>query len=68
MRELFDERHEAVRRMIPELIEAAYGKDTKVSICGQAPGDSSDFTASMVEVKRPVAESEKPLETEPQSP
>jgi pyruvate,water dikinase len=70
---LFDERNEAVRRMIEDLIDAAHIADTKVGICGQAPSDYPEFAAflvesaidsislnpdSVIEVKRRVAEVE----------
>ena len=47
--DLFDERHEAVRRTIADLIERAHAVDTRVSICGQAPSDHPDFAAFLVE-------------------
>ncbi len=74
LRDLFDERHEAVKRTIANLIAAAHDADTKVGICGQAPSDYPDFAAflveqgidsislnpdSVVEVKRRVAEIEE---------
>jgi len=46
---LFDERHEAVKRTIRNLIEVAHANDTKVGICGQAPSDYPDFAAFLVE-------------------
>jgi pyruvate,water dikinase len=70
---LFDERNEAVKRMIRDLIEVAHQNGAKVGICGQAPSDSPEFAAflvragidsmslnpdSVVEVKRRVAEVE----------
>jgi pyruvate, water dikinase len=47
--DLFDERNEAVRRCIRDLIEAAHRADRKVGICGQAPSDHPDFAAFLVE-------------------
>lgn len=47
--EVFDERNEAVKRMIAQLIEAAHAKGVKVGICGQAPSDYPDFAAFLVE-------------------
>jgi len=70
---LFDERNEAVKRMIRDLIEVAHQNGAKVGICGQAPSDYPEFAAflvkagidsmslnpdSVVEVKRRVAEVE----------
>jgi pyruvate, water dikinase len=46
---LFDERNEAVKRSIQDLILAAHDRDTKVGICGQAPSDYPDFAAFLVE-------------------
>ncbi|MEA5507792.1 phosphoenolpyruvate synthase [Halotia wernerae UHCC 0503] len=47
--DLFDERNEAVKRMIRRLIETAHQSDRKVGICGQAPSDYPDFAAFLVE-------------------
>lgn len=70
---LFDERNEAVKRMVRDLIEVAHQNGTKVGICGQAPSDYPEFAAflvragidsmslnpdSVIEVKRRVAEVE----------
>jgi pyruvate,water dikinase len=75
--QLFDERNEAVKKFIKELIESAHHSDRKVGICGQAPSDYPDFAAflvrlgidsisvnpdSVIEVKRRVAETEKELQ------
>jgi pyruvate,water dikinase len=46
---LFDERHEAVKASIRNLISAAHKANRKVSICGQAPSDYPDFAAFLVE-------------------
>jgi pyruvate,water dikinase len=74
LRDLFDERHEAVKRTIANLITTAHKNNTKVGICGQAPSDYPDFAAflvernidsislnpdSVVEVKRHAAEVER---------
>jgi pyruvate,water dikinase len=46
---LFDERDEAVKRMIREVIGKAHESGTKVGICGQAPSNYPDFAAFLVE-------------------
>jgi pyruvate,water dikinase len=46
---LFDERNEAVRRMIRMLIDAAHRAGAKVGICGQAPSDYPEFAEFLVE-------------------
>lgn len=72
--DIFDERNDAVKRMIRSLIATAHQAGRKVGICGQAPSDYPDFAAFLVEcgidsislnpdsvinVKRRVAEEEK---------
>jgi pyruvate,water dikinase len=71
---IFDERNEAVKRTITDLIDKAHAANTYVGICGQAPSDYPDFAAflvragidsmslnpdSVVRVKRRVAEVEQ---------
>jgi pyruvate,water dikinase len=46
---LFDERNEALKRMVADLIDIAHSNDIKVGICGQAPSDYPDFAAFLVE-------------------
>jgi pyruvate,water dikinase len=46
---LFDERNEAVKKMISVLINAAHKAGLKVGICGQAPSDYPDFAKFLVE-------------------
>lgn len=46
---LFDERNEAVKKMIRDPIKAAHKAGRKVGICGQAPSDYPDFAAFLVE-------------------
>jgi len=46
---LFDERNEAVKRTIRDLITRAKAAGSKVGICGQAPSDHPDFAAFLVE-------------------
>ena len=45
---LFDERNEAVKRMIAQLIDGAHRAGRKVGICGQAPSDYPEFTSFLV--------------------
>ncbi|HEX2966941.1 MAG TPA: phosphoenolpyruvate synthase, partial [Syntrophorhabdaceae bacterium] len=45
---LFDERHEAVKKAIRDLIDAAHKKNRKVGLCGQAPSDHPDFATFLV--------------------
>jgi pyruvate,water dikinase len=47
--DLFDERDEAVKRMIADLIERAHAVGTPVGICGQAPSDHPEFAEFLVE-------------------
>lgn len=46
---LFDERNEAVKLMIRNLIHDAHLSNRKVGICGQAPSDYPDFAAFLVD-------------------
>ena len=46
---LFDERQEAVKRLIRRLMPAAHQAGCKVGICGQAPSDYPEFAAFLVE-------------------
>jgi pyruvate,water dikinase len=46
---LFDERNEAVRRMIRLAIAAAKRNSKKIGICGQAPSDYPEFAKFLVE-------------------
>lgn len=45
---LFDERDEAVERMIAEVIAKAQRAGVKTGLCGQAPSDHPDFAAFLV--------------------
>ncbi len=47
--DIFDERNEAVKRMIAQVIEVAHRYDRKVGICGQAPSDYPEFAQFLVE-------------------
>lgn len=46
---LFDERNEAIKIMIRNLIKDAHEVGSKVGICGQAPSDYPEFSAFLVE-------------------
>lgn len=46
--QIFDERNEAVRRMIREVITTAHNNDRPVGLCGQAPSDHPEFAAFLV--------------------
>ncbi len=46
--EAFDERNEAVKRMIRMLLRSAKETGTKVGICGQAPSDYPEFAEFLV--------------------
>jgi pyruvate,water dikinase len=46
---LFDERDEAVTRLIRDLIERAHRKGVPVGLCGQAPSDHPEFARFLVE-------------------
>ena len=46
---IYDERNEAVRRLIAQVIKTAKEKNRKIGICGQAPSDYDDFATFLVE-------------------
>jgi pyruvate,water dikinase len=46
---LFDERDDAVKRMIAEAIGKAHEAGIKIGICGQAPSNYPDFASFLVE-------------------
>lgn len=46
---LFDERNEAVKEMIRQVIQTARKTGCKIGICGQAPSDYPDFAAFLME-------------------
>lgn len=46
---LYDERNEAVKRLISQLIKVAKEKGRKVGICGQGPSDFPEFAVFLVE-------------------
>ncbi len=76
LKALFDERNEAVKRTVSDLISTAHAFQTPVGICGEAPSNYPDFAAflvkekidslslspdSVIEVKQRVAEVENQL-------
>jgi pyruvate,water dikinase len=46
---LFDERNEAVKKMVAAVIKVARAKGRKIGICGQAPSDYPEFARFLVE-------------------
>ncbi len=46
---LYDERNEAVKRMVSQAIKTAKEHGRKIGICGQAPSDHPDFAQFLVE-------------------
>jgi pyruvate, water dikinase len=46
---VFDERNEAVLRMVADVIRKAKDKGRKIGICGQAPSDYPEFARFLVE-------------------
>lgn len=46
---IYDERNEAVKRLIEQVIKTAKEKGIKIGICGQAPSDYEDFATFLVE-------------------
>jgi len=46
---IFDERHEAVKTMVKEVITVAKRRGRKIGICGQAPSDFPEFATFLVE-------------------
>ncbi len=46
---IYDERNEAVKKLIREVIQIAKKNKRKIGICGQAPSDFPDFAAFLVE-------------------
>ena len=45
---IFDERDDAVKRMIAQVIKVAKATGTKIGICGQAPSDYPEFAEFLV--------------------
>ncbi len=46
---IYDERNEAVKRLIADMIKTAKSRGRKIGICGQAPSDYDDFATFLVE-------------------
>jgi pyruvate,water dikinase len=48
---IFDERNEAVKRLVKQVIDAAHSHEPrrKIGICGQAPSDFPEFAEFLVE-------------------
>ena len=46
---LFDERNDAIKRMIAQLIEDAHASGVSVGICGEAPSNYPEFAEFLVE-------------------
>jgi len=46
---IYDERNDAVKKLIAEVIKIAKSKGKKIGICGQAPSDYEDFATFLVE-------------------
>lgn len=46
---LFDERNDAVKKMVAAVIKVAKAKGRKIGICGQAPSDYPEFASFLVE-------------------
>ncbi len=46
---VFDERNDAVKRMIATVIRTAHERGRKIGICGQAPSDYPEFARFLVE-------------------
>lgn len=46
---LFDERNDAVKRMVSQVIKVANERGRKIGICGQAPSDYPEFAEFLVE-------------------
>ncbi len=46
---IYDEKNEAVKRLVRQVIDTAKKKKRKIGICGQAPSDFPEFAAFLVE-------------------
>jgi pyruvate,water dikinase len=47
--DIYDERNEAVKKLVKQVIDVANGKGKYIGICGQAPSDYEDFAIFLVE-------------------
>jgi len=47
--DIYDERNEAVKRLVSEVISVAKNNDKKIGICGDAPSTFDDFAQFLVE-------------------
>ncbi len=78
---IYDERNDAVKRLISQVIKVAHEKSRKIGICGQAPSDYEEFATFLVEcgidsmslnpdtvikTKLKIAEKEKELGIKPE--
>ncbi|CAD7777214.1 Phosphoenolpyruvate synthase [Candidatus Methanoperedenaceae archaeon GB37] len=45
---IYDERNEAVERLVAQVIKVAKERNRKIGICGQAPSDFPEFTEFLV--------------------
>ncbi len=46
---IYDERNDAVKRLVAQVIEVAKKRGRKIGICGQAPSDYDEFATFLVE-------------------
>jgi len=46
---IYDERNDAVKRLVADVIKTAKSKGRKIGICGQAPSDYEEFATFLVE-------------------
>ncbi|MFW0862055.1 MAG: phosphoenolpyruvate synthase [Candidatus Komeilibacteria bacterium] len=47
---VYDERNEAIKKLLEQVIKTAHKYKTKVGICGQAPSDFPDFAQMLVKL------------------
>jgi pyruvate,water dikinase len=46
---IYDERNDAVKRLVAQVVDVAKKRGKKIGICGQAPSDFPDFAEFLVE-------------------